>query len=377
MSKINTFSTIAIAIGLGLSATAVAQTIDGPHQSPVPMLGDNIPTVSSEGWAVDTQAKWGVSPIEYIHMEHQFFANLFQQHVGVNEFFHFKELSTKDMVWVVSPNQDTIYSVAVVDARHDFSVTVPDTGDRFISIQVQDFNHTYVDYQVGGGEYEFKAEDINTDYVIVGIRIGTTATPEDANHIVEEYQPQLAINTEGEGEVNIVEFDSALMLEMRGELVEAFQDVDTPFGWVGYSLDDIKNWEATTYVIANSFGLSHHSTAMYTNGFPEAKGGDCYYGKFEAIPHGAFGSVTVYGHDRYLMTNYVDAATSVGTYHHNWLENKDGTFEIMFGAPECAVEGMNFLATPDDNWHFMVRAYQPDVEAMYQYQVPVLQRVEK
>jgi hypothetical protein len=231
---------------------AVSTLTFGVHaQTQVPMLGDNIPNISSEGWAVDTQKKWGVSPVEYIHMEHQFFANLFQQQVGVNNFFHFKELSTKDMVWVVSPNQDTLYSIAVVDARHDFSVTVPDTGDRFISLHIQDFNHTFVGYETGGGEYQFKAEDINTDYVLVGIRIGTTATQEDASHIVERYQPQLAINSRGKGEQNINEVDAELMFEIREELVEAFQDLESPFGWVEYSLDDIKDWEANSYVVAN------------------------------------------------------------------------------------------------------------------------------
>ncbi|MGF1720065.1 DUF1214 domain-containing protein [Vibrio kyushuensis] len=358
-----------------LIATLAALPLMTVADAQVPLLGDNIPVINSESWSVDPVKKWGVSAIEYIHMEHQFFANLFQSQVGINTFFHFQDFTTKDMVWVVSPNQDTLYSMAVVDARHDFTVTLPDVSDRFISLQVQDFNHVFVAYENGGGEYHFKSEDIDTDYVLVGVRTGTDATVEDAAYIAADLQPKMKIETDGQPDLHIVPVNSELMLTMRGEFIEQFQKLDTPFGWVEYSQDDVPNWENKVYVVANSFGLSHHTAAMYTNGFPEAKGGDCYYGKFAPVPYSDFSSVTVYGHDRYLMTNYREAPNAIGTEHKEFIALEDGSFEIMFGAEECRVNGMNYINTPEDNWHFMVRAYGPDVDAMEVYQVPELKKV--
>ena len=138
-----------------------------------------IPDIDTSKWAVDPR-KYGMSPREYIQSEcNAVFNNFYERAGGINKFFHFKGLTQPADHWVVSPNNDTIYSVATVDAREGFTVTVPDVGQRFLSIHIQDFNHTIVDYTWSSGTHHYPADAIDTDYVLVGIRTATDGSEED------------------------------------------------------------------------------------------------------------------------------------------------------------------------------------------------------
>ena len=87
-------------------------------------------------------------------------------------------------------NNDTVYSAAVVDAREGFTVELPEMGDRFVSLHIQDFNHTCVDYSWSSGAHRYAADEVDTDYELVGLRIATTGTDEDEAFIVTSLQPR-------------------------------------------------------------------------------------------------------------------------------------------------------------------------------------------
>jgi hypothetical protein len=74
-----------------------------------------------------------------------------------------------------------------------FSLTLPDVGDRFLSIHIIDENHMSPFYLYGGGAYKFTPDQFESDYVVVGIRMGTDGTDKDVKHIVEDLQPQYKI----------------------------------------------------------------------------------------------------------------------------------------------------------------------------------------
>ena len=117
-----------------------------------------IAAIDSSGWAVNP-LDYGMSAMDYERAEAELlFGNFAKRAGGVNKFFHFPGLTKADDRWVVSVNNDTIYSVATVDAREGFSVTVPDVGERFLSIHIQDFNHTIVDYTWSPGTHHYPAD---------------------------------------------------------------------------------------------------------------------------------------------------------------------------------------------------------------------------
>ena len=45
---------------------------------------------------------------------------------SVNELYHFTELASADTKWVVSPNNDVIYSVGTVDLSEGFTIHLPE-----------------------------------------------------------------------------------------------------------------------------------------------------------------------------------------------------------------------------------------------------------
>jgi len=135
----------------------------------VPAIAE-IPDIESSGWATDPQPL-GMSPAEYINGESRAFMADFLGRAGINNFHHFEGVTKAADKWVVSPNNDTIYSPAVVNASEGFTLDSPDVGERFLSIQIITEDHMTPFYLYGGGTQVFSAEDLQTDFVVVGVRI--------------------------------------------------------------------------------------------------------------------------------------------------------------------------------------------------------------
>ena len=111
---------------------------------------------------------------------------------------------------------------------------------------------------------------------------------------------------------------------------------------------------------------------MYAAGAPkDAKGNTCYTATFPKVPVEAFFSITVYGPEKYLMTDEDNIVSS----NQGMVTNDDGSFEVAFGGEECRALAPNYAVTPEDGWSFLLRAYRPDVEAFKAYQMPEISPV--
>jgi len=86
----------------------------------------------------------------------------------------------------------------------------------------------------------------------------------------------------------------------------------------------------------------------------------------------AFFSITVYGPEKYLMTNKDNIISS----NRNIISNADGSFAVAFGGENCRSLAPNYAYTPKDGWSFLMRAYRPDVDAFKAYEMPDITAVE-
>lgn len=332
--------------------------------------------IDSSGWVVDP-VPHGMTAMEYEHGEAERLLTAFQQRAGgVNAFFHFPGLTRHGDTWVVSVNNDTIYSVAVVDAREGFSVEVPAVGERFVSLHIQDFNHTFVDYSWDSSTHSYDADEIDTEYVLVGLRIATNGTDEDQAFVHSTLHPQVRIAAP-----SAVPFeptiDPQLTQRVRSALMPAYEQLADSYGTMKYDIRAVDDWEKWTYTVAGQFGLSPEDTAMYPPFAPaDTKGGTCYSASFDPVPARAFFSLTVYDADRYLMS---DEHSIVSSNRPGFVVRPDGGFDVIFGGMDCKAiaeaRGANFAYTPHDGWNGLLRAYQPDVEEMKRYRMPELQHV--
>jgi hypothetical protein len=322
-------------------------------------------SIDSSKWAVDPVA-YGMTAKEYIQAESRAFLSDFIGRSGLNQFFHFTGLSTAADTWVVSPNNDTIYSIAAVNATQGFTVDIPDVGDRFVSVQIITENHMTPFYYYESGPRTFSADDFDTDFVGVGVRMGATGTAEDVAYVTPVLQPQYKI-TGAASEDTLTRPDLDLLAKVRAPLVAEYNKLPNSFATMKKQTTEVDDWERFTYVTAGAWGLSEDENAMYAIGGPkDAKGGKCYTATFPPVPVKAFYSITLYGPQNYLMTDKDNIVSS----NRGVINNDDGSFTVAFGSDDCRSLAPNFANTPEDGWSFLLRAYRPDVEAFRKYQMP-------
>lgn len=327
-----------------------------------------IPEIDSSAWAVDP-LDHGMTAGDYIQAESRAFFADFIGRSGLNEFFHFPGLSSAEDTWVVSPNNDTVYSLAIVNARDGFTLKLPDVGERFLSVHIIDENHISPFYLYDGGAREFTADQFATDFVVVGIRTGTDGTEADLETISTQLQPEYKIVGANPTD-DMTRPDLEAMKQVRAALLVAYGELPDTFGTMQSGAEDVTDWEKFTYVTAGAWGLSKEENAMYLPYAKEgAKGGVCYTATYQEVPAEAFFSITVYGPEKYLMSN----DNNIVSTNQGLVQNEDGSFSVVFGSEECKDKAPNFLYTPEDGWSFLLRAYKPDVEAFRHYSVPEIE----
>nr|WP_272213516.1 DUF1254 domain-containing protein [Marinicella sp. W31]MDC2879475.1 DUF1254 domain-containing protein [Marinicella sp. W31] len=303
---------------------------------------------------------------EYDESESRSFMTGFLEKSGINTFHHFKTLATSADRWVVSPNVDTIYSVATVNTSQGFVLSLPDVGRRFIATQIVTEDGVTPYYFYGGGKRSFKSSDFATKFVAVGVRIGTDGTPEDVEGIVNQLQPQYKI-TGAATETDLPPVETATLLKVRAALLPAYSKMSNTFGIMVKHVADITNWERFTYAMAGAWGLAADKNAMYAIGGPaDARANTCYIATFPKVDVKAFYSITVYGPQKYLMTDEDNVISS----NRKVVTNDDGSFDVAFGGEPCRKLAPNYIATPQDDWSFLLRAYRPNVEAFKSYRMP-------
>src|SRR5438477_6028819 len=90
---------------------------------------------------------------------------------GLGKFLHHREPMSIDFP-IVRPNRDTLYSLSVFDLdAGPLTVTLPNAGQRFMSMQVTDEDHYAPDVFYGAGSHTFTKDKIGTRYLSLGVRI--------------------------------------------------------------------------------------------------------------------------------------------------------------------------------------------------------------
>lgn len=72
---------------------------------------------------------------------HRMFAGLQRDAGGVNRFAHNREPGPVDRQTAIRMNRDTRYSFAVLDISSGATLTLPDAGERYLSVMVVNEDH--------------------------------------------------------------------------------------------------------------------------------------------------------------------------------------------------------------------------------------------
>ena len=134
---------------------------------------------------------------------------------GFGKFVHRRELTPIDKQVVVRQNRDTLYSAAVFDLdAGPVTITLPDAGDRFVSMQVIDEDQ-YTPQVTYSPAAIPCPKDIGTRYVIVGCACWSNPTDPDVEAV---HALQDAIRVEqpgGPGTFDVPKWDQASQKTVR------------------------------------------------------------------------------------------------------------------------------------------------------------------
>jgi hypothetical protein len=278
---------------------------------------------------------------------------------GFGKFHHNREPTPINDQTVIRMNRDTLYSAAVFDLdAGPVTVTLPDAGKRFMSMQLIDEEQYVPAVVYGAGSHTFTREKIRTRYVLIATRILVDpASPEDVKQV---HALQDAIRVEqpgGPGKFEVPNWDQASQKKVRDALIvlgSTLPDSRRMFGPKD-QVDPVRHLIGT----AMAWGGNPEKDAIYLNVTPSKNDGTTVYRlAVKDVPVDGFWSVSVYNTKGYFEPNKENAYT-----HNNVTAKKeaDGSVVIQFGG--CDGKTPNCLPiTP--GWNYLVRLYRPRKEIL-------------
>ncbi|MFG1321229.1 DUF1254 domain-containing protein [Xanthobacter autotrophicus] len=277
---------------------------------------------------------------------------------GFGKFDHTREPAPIDKQTVIRLNRDTLYSSAVfnLDAG-PVTITLPEAGSRFMSMQVFDEDQYTHGVHYKPGKYTLTKKDIGTRYAAVAIRtLVNPSNPEDVKK-VHALQDAVTASQQATGSFEIPNWDQVSQKKVRDALLSLatlLPDTKRMFG----SREDV---DPVRFVIgaAMGWGANPPSEALYLNVTPAENDGKTVYKlKVNDVPVNGFWSISVYNAEGYFQPNDLNA------YSLNNVtakKDKDGSIEVQFGA--CTGNSINCLPIVQ-GWNYMVRLYRPHKEIL-------------
>lgn len=269
---------------------------------------------------------------------------------GINKLHHNRTPTPIDKQNVIRMNRDTLYSLGVVDISKGATVTLPDTGKRYMSLMVIN-NDGYVnEVFYGGGSYKLTTDKFDT--LFVGLVIRTLANPEDKTDLAAAHKLQDSIRIDAGSAKTFVlpKYDKAsyeATLEPILDLAKGLKRYIETFG----SKSEVN---PVHFLIgsASAWGGLPDKAAVYVNVQPNLPVGK-YELQVKDVPVKGFWSISLYNAEGYFQQNDLNA------YSLNNLTakpNSDGSYTLRFGG--CTASTENCLPIMD-GWNYAVRMYEP------------------
>ena len=274
--------------------------------------------------------------------------------VGLAKFQHIRTPVDIDKQMVIRMNRDTLYSSAVFDLdAGPATITMPDAGKRFMSLQVISEDHYVPAVFYGPGSHTLTKDQVGTRYVLIAVR--TLVDPSDPKDLdqVHALQDAIKVKQASPGKFEIPNWDQASQKQIRDALLLLAAHTDgfkNAFGAKG-KVDPIKHLIGT----AAGWGGNPDKDASYLSYDPPKNDGNTVY-KLTVpgnVPVDAFWSISLYNKEGYFQKNDRSA------YSLNNITAKksaDGSVAVQFGG--CDGKIPNCLPIMP-GWNYTVRMYCP------------------
>ena len=277
---------------------------------------------------------------------------------GFARFYHHRDLMPIEKQTVIRSNRDTLYSAAVFDLdAGPVTITLPDAGRRFMSLQVIDEDQYTHGVYYAAGAYTLTRGEIGTRYVLAAARTLVDPTrPKDVDQ-VHLLQDAIAVELGAPGTFDPPAWDVRSQKRGRDALLalgETIPDTRRMFGPKD-RVDPVRHLVGT----AMAWGGNPEQDALYLTVTPEQNDGSVVHKlRVRDVPVDGFWSVSVYDSDGYFVANAKRAYTLNDL---SAARAEDGTVTVQFGG--CDGPVANCLPIVP-KWNYTVRLYRPRAEIL-------------
>jgi len=256
----------------------------------------------------------------------------------------------------VRGNRDTIYMFGTFDLTSPLTISIPDAGDRYMSMQAINQDHNIPPSIYGPAKKTFTMENMGTRYILIGIR--TFANPNDPADmkVAHDLQDAVVVEQADIGKLELPNWDKQGVETLRNAINVLGSTMGSTLGWFGEKdkLDPIHHLLGTAF----GWGGQPSEDAIYVN-FPLERndGKTAYTLTVKDVPVDAFWSVIVYNSESWIPKN------TRGIYSYNDITAKkgaDGSITIHFGGDPKADNYLPIMK----GWNYLVRLYQPKKEIL-------------
>jgi hypothetical protein len=287
-----------------------------------------------------------------------YLAKLIKDAGGLGKFSHSREPASIDAQTVIRMNRDTLYSFAVFDLdAGPVTITLPNTGKRFMSLQVINEDQYTPEVVYGAGSYTLTKEKVGTRYVATPIRtLVDPANPKDLEQ-VHALQDAIKVKQKDVGKFDVPNWDPDSHKKVREALLVlagTLTDSKRMFG-TKQAVDPVRFLLGA----AAGWGGNPDKDATYLFATPAKNDGESVYKlTVKDVPVNGFWSVSVYNAKGFFEKNPYNA------YSINNItgqKSPDGSMTIQFGG--CDGKIPNCLPIVK-GWNYAVRLYRPREEIL-------------
>ncbi|MBP2414366.1 hypothetical protein JOF48_003165 [Arthrobacter stackebrandtii] len=282
------------------------------------------------------------------------FAAIVHQAGGTGQWSHGKVPTPVDDQPIIRMNRDTLYSAAVVDISAGADLTIPDVGNRYVSVMVVNQDHYINRVFHTPGSYRLDVEEFGTGHVMVAARILVDPeNPEDVAQ-VNALQDQLVLQSASNRPFVLEPYDEEAVTATRAALLELAKGLSGLDGCFGkkQDVDPIRHLIGT----AAGWGGLPDAEASYINVTPGLPAGR-YTLDIADVPVDGFWSISLYNAEGYFEEN------PAGAYNVNNITgtpNADGSVTVIFGGEPGEPNALPIM----DGWNYLVRLYRPRAEVL-------------
>lgn len=311
--------------------------------------------------ASETAPAPGATPVtvdNFVRAESDLYMVSLVKEGGLGKLQHRREPASIDNQTVIRLNRDTLYTSAVFDLdAGPVTITLPDPGKRFMSLQIINEDHYTPDVFYGAGAHMLTREDVGTRYVITAVR--TLVDPGDPDDIkqVHALQDAISVSQKNPGTLQMPHWDAVSQKKVRDALLvlsSTLPDFKKAFGTQA-DVDPVRHLLGS----AAAWGGNPDKDATYLNVTPTGNDGKTVYRlTVKDVPVDGFWSVSLYNAEGYYEKNAANAYT---LNNLTAKKSSDGSIVIQFGG--CDAKTPNCLPTMK-GWNYTVRLYQPRAEIL-------------